>query len=175
MENGVEEQRDSVFTTTQFKVTQKYNAFLDRVTPYTKTRWGIFVVTLLLFIYRMVHFHKYYIYAYTSGIYILFQFVAFLTPISIDDTGDPLLPDATGAEYRPFMRRLSEKKFWVRSYSVVLLSFVMSFTFIDLPVFWPILLLYFIVLFIVTMQTQIKHMIQHKYVPFDFGKKTYDK
>jgi hypothetical protein len=43
----------------------------------------------------------------------------------------------------------------------------------DIPVFWPILLLYFIVLFIMTMQRQIKHMIKYKYVPFSFGKTTY--
>ena len=43
----------------------------------------------------------------------------------------------------------------------------------DVPVFWPILLLYFIVLFFFTMQRQIKHMIKYKYVPFSFGKTTY--
>jgi predicted membrane protein len=43
----------------------------------------------------------------------------------------------------------------------------------DIPVFWPILLLYFIVLFFITMKRQIKHMIKFKYVPFSFGKTTY--
>lgn len=41
----------------------------------------------------------------------------------------------------------------------------------DVPVFWPILLLYFFVLFFITMKRQIKHMIKHKYIPFDLGKK----
>jgi hypothetical protein len=45
------------------------------------------------------------------------------------------------------------------------------FKFFDVPVFWPILLLYFIVLLCVTMKRQIKHMIKHKYVPFTIGKK----
>jgi hypothetical protein len=43
----------------------------------------------------------------------------------------------------------------------------------DVPVFWPILLLYFIVLFVITMKRQIKHMMKHKYVPFSFGKTVY--
>jgi hypothetical protein len=41
----------------------------------------------------------------------------------------------------------------------------------DVPVFWPILLMYFLVLFFVTMKRQIKHMIKYRYVPFSFGKK----
>lgn len=43
----------------------------------------------------------------------------------------------------------------------------------DVPVFWPILLMYFIVLFVITMKRQIKHMIKHKYVPWSWGKAKY--
>ena len=45
------------------------------------------------------------------------------------------------------------------------------FPIFDVPVFWPILLLYFFVLFFITMKRQVKHMIKHKYIPFDLGKK----
>lgn len=48
------------------------------------------------------------------------------------------------------------------------------FSIFDVPVFWPILLLYFIVLFVITMKRQIRHMIKYKYVPFSFGKTTYN-
>ena len=47
------------------------------------------------------------------------------------------------------------------------------FSMFDVPVFWPILLLYFCILFFVTMKRQIQHMIKHKYIPFSFGKKKY--
>lgn len=40
----------------------------------------------------------------------------------------------------------------------------------DVPVFWPILLLYWLSLFILTMKRQIKHMIKYKYLPFSLGK-----
>ncbi|KAL7711819.1 protein RER1 [Entamoeba marina] len=168
------EQKSSTFDVVSHKIEQKYQMFLDKITPYTKTRWIIFFVSLVIFIYRMITFHKYYIYAYTSGIYILFQFIKFLTPITIDNTGEPLLPDATGAEYRPFMRRLSEKRFWVRCFTIVFISLLCSFTPIDIPVYWPILLIYFVVLFIITMQSQIRHMVQYHYIPFDYGKKSYN-
>ncbi len=43
----------------------------------------------------------------------------------------------------------------------------------NIPGFWPILLLYFIALFFLTMKRQIKHMIKYKYVPFSLGKARY--
>ena len=43
----------------------------------------------------------------------------------------------------------------------------------DIPVFWPILLLYFIALFVLTMKRQIQHMVKHRYVPFSWGKQRY--
>ncbi|CAL9091833.1 unnamed protein product [Musa acuminata var. zebrina] len=45
----------------------------------------------------------------------------------------------------------------------------------DVPVFWPILLCYWIVLFVLTMKRQIVHMIKYKYVPFNTGKQVTDK
>ena len=43
----------------------------------------------------------------------------------------------------------------------------------NIPVFWPILLMYFIALFVLTMKRQIKHMIKYRYIPFSFGKTKY--
>lgn len=47
------------------------------------------------------------------------------------------------------------------------------FSIFDIPVFWPILLVYFCILFAITMRRQIKHMIKYRYIPFDWGKKNY--
>ncbi len=47
------------------------------------------------------------------------------------------------------------------------------FDLFDIPVFWPILLVYFIVLFGLTMKKQIGHMRKFGYVPWSFGKKKY--
>lgn len=52
-----------------------------------------------------------------------------------------------------------------------IVAFLMTFfSLFDVPVFWPILLCYWIVLFALTMKRQIMHMIKYKYVPFNFGK-----
>lgn len=47
-----------------------------------------------------------------------------------------------------------------------------AFPFFDIPVFWPILLVYFCVLFVITMRRQIGHMRKYRYLPFDIGRKT---
>lgn len=51
------------------------------------------------------------------------------------------------------------------------MAFVMTFfSLFDVPVFWPILLCYWIVLFVLTMRRQIMHMIKYRYIPFNLGK-----
>jgi len=66
------------------------------------------------------------------------------------------------------------KLFFVGRYSITkafCIAFVMTFfSAFDVPVFWPILLFYWVVLFTLTMRRQISHMIKYKYVPFSFGK-----
>ncbi|RYG57279.1 hypothetical protein EON66_00795 [archaeon] len=47
------------------------------------------------------------------------------------------------------------------------------FSMFNIPVFWPILLIYFVVLFTFTMKKQIAHMIKYKYIPFSWGKVKY--
>jgi hypothetical protein len=47
------------------------------------------------------------------------------------------------------------------------------FSFFDIPVFWPILLVYFVTLLALTMRNQIAHMIKYRYVPFSWGKAKY--
>jgi len=67
-----------------------------------------------------------------------------------------------------------EFKFWYSSTKGVVTAFCMTFfSVFDIPVFWPILLVYFFALFFLTMKRQIKHMIKHKYVPWSWGKKSY--
>ena len=79
-------------------------------------------------------------------------------------------------EFRPFIRRLPEFKFWYNATRATALSiFLTFFSIFDIPVFWPILLMYFIILFALTMRKQIQHMTKYKYLPFDLGKTRYRK
>ena len=77
-------------------------------------------------------------------------------------------------EFRPFIRRLPEFKFWYNAIRATIIALILTFfNIFDIPVFWPILLMYFIILFTLTMRRQIQHMIKYKYLPFDLGKTRY--
>ncbi|RSH87313.1 hypothetical protein EHS25_003222 [Saitozyma podzolica] len=76
-------------------------------------------------------------------------------------------------EFRPFIRRLPEFKFWYSATKATAIALVCTITrATDVPVYWPILLVYFLTLFGLTMRRQIQHMIKYRYIPFDLGKKT---
>merc|ERR1719373_814889 len=90
------------------------------------------------------------------------------------DEDGPSLPTKNSAEYRPFVRRVPEFRFWHSATKAILFAIVLTFfPVFDVPVFWPILLLYFIVLFVLTMKRQIQHMLKYRYIPFSWGKKKY--
>jgi hypothetical protein len=96
-------------------------------------------------------------------------FLAFLSPkfdpaLEEDDEDEgPSLPTKADEEFKPFIRRLPEFKFWyysTRGFLIALgCTFIKAF---DIPVFWPILLMYFLMLFGLTMRRQIAHMIRYK-------------
>ena len=75
-----------------------------------------------------------------------------------EDDGDGLeLPTKQNDEFRPFIRRLPEFKFWYSATKSTIIAFTCTFfDFFNIPVFWPILVMYFITLFCITMKRQIK-------------------
>ncbi|KAI9298829.1 retrieval of early ER protein Rer1 [Neoconidiobolus thromboides FSU 785] len=168
-------------------ISVRHQTFLDSLTPYPTYRWVASAVLLIAFILRFILAQGWYIIAYGLGIYLLNAFLAFLTPRfdpaleemeqeELDNESGFSLPTRSDDEFRPFIRRLPEFKFWLLSTRAIIISlFCTLFNALDIPVFWPILLFYFIFLFILTMRRQIQHMIKHRYIPFDLGKKNYSK
>jgi hypothetical protein len=160
-------------TTTTSALGQRIQYYLDRSVPYPLQRWMIFAAMLVLYAIRVILLEGFYIVTYALGIFLLHLLVGFLSPQEDPEDG-PVLPTSGDDEFRPFQRRLPEYKFWLAASKAVGIAMICTiFPFLDIPVFWPILLVYFIALFLATMKKQIKHMIRHKYVPFDFGKKQY--
>ncbi|KAE9549962.1 hypothetical protein FO519_006821 [Halicephalobus sp. NKZ332] len=156
----------------------KYQYYLDKLTPYTAVRWVIAVSLILIFLWRVLVVQGFYIVCYALFIYYLNLFLAFLTPkidpalnFDSDDEDMPSLPQKSSEEFRPFMRRLPEFKFWHSVAKSTLIAIICTFFEIfDVPVFWPILVMYFFVLFFLTMKRQIMHMIRYRYIPFTTGK-----
>ena len=153
--------------------------YLDRITPYLLLRWLFSGFLLLLFCIRIIYLQGFYIIAYGLGIFLLNQLIFFLTPkqdpsYGEDDGTAPSLPTRSTDEFRPFIRRLPEFKFWYTTFKAVVISLILTcFSIFDVPVFWPVLVIYFIILFFLTMRQRILHMIRYKYLPFNYGKVRY--
>ena len=157
---------------------------LDRSTPFTIGRWIFTVVLIIAFMARVLiaqvgllshppfvqanlcHFKGWYIVTYALAIYHLNLLLAFLTP-KIDpamaeydreeEEDGMALPTSQNEEFRPFIRRLPEFKFWYSATKATAIAFFCTFfELFNIPVFWPILVMYFITLFCITMKRQIK-------------------
>jgi len=185
---------------------QQYQAYLDASTPYTSYRWISTGALLTAFFLRIVVAQGWYIVAYSLGIYLLNLFLAFLQPkfdpsLTQDEgleDGEPAtpLPTKQDDEFRPFIRRLPEFKFWHSATRAIAIGFLCCwFEIFNIPVFWPVLVVYWLVLFSLTsafpfacyetrqatvltfptVRRQIQHMIKYRYVPFSFGKTRYSR
>lgn len=158
------------------KANQQLQHLLDKSTPHVGPRWVVWGVLLLLYVLRVYMLAGFYIVTYGLGIYNLNLLLGFITPqVDPEVEHDGLaLPTKQDQEFKPFVRRLPEFKFWWASTRSLLVGMALTlFDVFDVPVFWPILMLYFLALFFVTMKSRIKHMIKYKYVPISLGKKKY--
>ncbi|KAG5342610.1 Protein rer1 [Termitomyces sp. T112] len=169
------------------KIQRQYQQTLDRWTPHVFQRWLSTGGLLTIFFLRILLAQGWYIVCYAHAIYLLNLLLAFLQPKfdpslqddlmadEIEEGGEDAtspLPSQRDDEFRPFVRRLPEWQFWLSSTRATIIALFCTFSEIfDVPVYWPILVIYFFVLFALTMRRQIQHMIKYKYIPFDIGRK----
>ncbi|KVH98397.1 Retrieval of early ER protein Rer1 [Cynara cardunculus var. scolymus] len=151
-----------------------FQYYLDKSTPLPVHRWLGTLAVAAVYILRVYYLRGFYIISYGLGIYTLNLLIGFLSP-KVDPELEGLdgasLPTKGSDEFRPFIRRVPEFKFWYAITKAFIVAFCLTFlSVLDVPVFWPILLCYWIVLFVLTMKHQIMHMIKYKYVPFNIGK-----
>lgn len=153
---------------------RKVQHYLDKTTIWIKARWSALAILVVLYGLRVYFVHGFFIVSYGLGIYMLNLLIGFLSPAVDPELEGPGLPTNDGEEYRPFTRKLPEFKFWLGAFRAVFVAMCMTFfSVFDLPVFWPILLAYFILLVCLTMKDRVKHMLKHNYLPVNFGKQTY--
>eukprot|EP00930_Biecheleria_cincta_P021000 TRINITY_DN1564_c0_g2_i1.p1 TRINITY_DN1564_c0_g2~~TRINITY_DN1564_c0_g2_i1.p1 ORF type:complete len:215 (-),score=21.54 TRINITY_DN1564_c0_g2_i1:59-637(-) len=156
---------------------RRFQHYVDKTTVWVKTRWISLLVLMIAYGIRVYMVKGFYIVTYGLGIYMLNLLIGFLSPAvdpETEDQDEVGLPTRESSEFRPFTRKLPEFKFWFSAIRAVLISIIMTFfSCFDLPVFWPILLAYFIILVILTMKDRVRHMMKHKYLPFSLGKKSY--
>lgn len=110
------------------ELTKKANAhiqrFLDKAAPHRAYRWLGLVGLLLIYILRVALLDGFFIITYALAIYNLNLVLGFITPSVDPELEGPVLPSKNDDEYRPFVRRLPEMKFWCGHQYETLLIFV---------------------------------------------------
>ncbi|ORC87911.1 endoplasmatic reticulum retrieval protein [Trypanosoma theileri] len=175
--------RDITGQTTAFeefkrKANLTYQRYLDKSVPHRSMRWAMFAFLMIFYILRVFYHGGFYVITYAMGIHLLYLTLLLITPLADEDfTEESELPrrgSNNDEEFRPFVPRVQEFVVWCSMFKVVSIClFLTLFDFLDIPVFWPILLLYFIVLTVTQMGGRIKHMLKHRYVPWNAGKPKY--
>ena len=94
------------------KVNQRVQTLLDKSSPLITPRWVALVAALLIYTLRVWMLRGFYIVSYGMGIYNLNLLLGFLTPQFDVDSEGPVLPTKGQEEFKPFVRRLPEFKFW---------------------------------------------------------------
>lgn len=162
------------------RVKRIWLTYEGKIIPLFFQRWIISLILLVIYGSRIVSTQGFHVITYCLSIFLLNLFLRFLTPIKADleeeELDNPVLPirNNENEEFKPFIRQLSEYSFWKHfTVACLIATWATFFPSLDFPVFWPVLVLYFIILFTVTMKRQIAHMIKHKYLPFDYGKAKY--
>lgn len=173
-------------------------AVLDWSSSRTYLRWSYFTFFFFIFWHHVFHDGMHYVIAYMYAVYLLNILLRFITPLDFEDLcaaheeahGGTTLPSNEREtskvtleklrsadnmyEFKPFMRQMNEFNFWLCAVRAShLVTICMHFEALDLPVFWPLLVLYFVILFTTTMRQQVQNMIKYKYIPFNFGKRSY--
>lgn len=95
-----------------------FQYYLDRSTPHATGRWLGTLAAAAIYALRVYLVQGFYIVTYGLGIYLLNLLIGFLSPM-VDPELDPsaaaegpALPMRGSDEFKPFIRRLPEFKFW---------------------------------------------------------------
>lgn len=71
------------------------------------------------------------------------------------------LPTKEEDEFRPFVRRLPEFKFWYSTTKAIAIGFFCAwFEIFNLPVFWPVLVVYWLLLLVLTSKSHLSVMLE---------------
>lgn len=92
-----------------------FQYYLDRSTPHPVQRWLGTLAATAIYMLRVYYVQGFYVVSYALGIYILNLLIGFLSP-KVDPELEVLdgasLPTKESDEFKPFIRRLPEFKFW---------------------------------------------------------------
>lgn len=157
---------------------------VDSWAIHARRRWTIFALVFLAFLVRMVLLDGYYAAMYLLSFYIVQNVIQYLTPSELPtiqeeeesgvvyDIPVAIAAGRTSDASKPMLRKMGEFKLWKKTFAASLLCLVATFIpALDVPVFWPILLLYFLFVLVSVVARQYHHMRRYGYSLADFFKK----
>ena len=163
------------------KISLYNNIIKDKIIIYALERWIFTAVLVLIYIVRIILTRGYACLTYCIGIHFLNSFIGFISPLEDPEdynlnNDDSYLPQKKDEEFKPFQRKVKEYTFWSILTGTLFVSIILTyFKAFDIPVFWPLLLVYFFLIFYLVMKRQIQHMIKYHYLPWDYSKTRYGK
>ena len=163
------------------KISLYYNVLKDKIIIYQLERWIFTIVLVLIYIVRIFTTRGYACLTYCIGIHFLNSFIGFISPLDDPEeygleSAESILPQKNNEEFKPFQRKVKEYTFWSVLTGTLFCAIIMTyFKAFDVPVFWPLLLFYFFLIFYLVMKRQIQHMIKYHYLPWDHSKTRYGK
>jgi len=115
---------------------------------------------------------------YFSGLYLLYLAVQFYTPMGLPDPDEDDFTlneqpyEMTHGEDRPVLRSITEFGLWKQATLVITSSLLCTYSEAFLvPVYWPFLFGYFLVLIFFAVRKHLKHMRKYGYCLEDFQRK----
>ncbi|KAF9764681.1 Protein RER1 [Nosema granulosis] len=159
--------------------------FLDKLAPKTFYRWMFTAVIFIAFILRIIMKNAFYLITYCVGIYLIHSTIMFLTPKG-NDIADPFEsyeqnkddddyePELIDNQFKPIVRNMPEFDYWKFTTKVLGGALLGTFfDFLDIPVYTPILVIYFFVMLFLTIKCLYEHMKKYNYNPFTSSKEFY--
>jgi hypothetical protein len=108
-----EPEPESGISTLLATIQQRTQVLLDRSTPHLAPRWAAWGCLVLIYALRVYLLAGFYIVTYGLGIYNLNLLLGFITPqFDPEQEAEGQLPTKSDQEFKPFVRRLPEFKFW---------------------------------------------------------------
>jgi len=151
---------------------------IDKFSPCPVQRWCVFGLCLLVHFVKILVSGTHHLIAYVVGVYLFHGFILFATPKdeNIPDPFEEEVENENSNEYspssvdnslRPFIRNMPEYTYWMFSMKVVVVSFLLTLSRLtDIPVYTPILLVYFVFMVLATAIKLWQHSRKYHYNPF---------
>ncbi|CAD8180106.1 unnamed protein product [Paramecium octaurelia] len=167
---------DPLYTRLYHKYSMKYRRIIDKLIMHPGKRWFLCAFFLFVYINRLIETQSYFVVSYMLGIQIIQSLLRYFTPLGLPDIEDEdedvniQLPQHT--DDRPLIRSMPEISLWEQIiFAMILSNLATFFQIFDLPVYWPFLFSYFILVIIITFKKYLKHMQKYGYSWGDFSKR----